>query len=197
MKNVIAGLLLIILACTNVAFARDDYPSLSHASALVARQLLAFENEPDLDLSSYFARAQEIEKTLAADLLKLQAADWAGAEAKKAAALAFSSRAISVIRTNTSRVRAGMIASMTQRRLLEAERVWPLQTDPELAKQALQRLQVARDQHEQAIRDGVHQASAMSMHCELLLAEDDAVKTAFGQEKGLDAQTRAFIKQYL
>lgn len=197
MKNVIAGLLLIILACTNVAFARDDYPSLNSASSLVSRQLLAFENEPNLDVSSYFARAQATEKTLAADLLKLQVADWAGAEDKKAAALEFSSRAISVIRTNTRRVRAGMIASMTQRRLLEAERVWPLQTDPELAKQALQRLQAARDEHEQAMRDGVHQATAMSMHCELFLVADDAVKTAFGDAMGLDAQTREFIKRYL
>jgi len=34
------------------------------------------------------------------------------------------------------------------------------------------------------------------MQCELLLGANETIKTVFGNDKGLDAQTREFVKQF-
>lgn len=199
MKKTIFGFLLFIFAVVAVAdegFRQHGADYVNHASSLVSRHLLAFENEPGLDLSSYLVRGEGAEKALAADLLEMQAADGAGAEEQKNAAIAFSSRALSVIRTYTKMRMANVSAGLTDRRVLEAERVWPLQTKPELKEAAFQRLQVARQEHQQALLELNHQRLALGMQCELLLGANETVKTVFGNDKGLDAQTREFVKQF-
>lgn len=200
MKGIVGGLVLLMAACGLAACGGFEHRSLGavdKASALVSRQLLARANEPGLDLSSYLVRTQDAVTELTAELSQMQTADRPGDEDKKKLVVEFLTRARSVIRTHTDQLNAGIKVTLTQRRLLTAESVWPLQTDPEVKKQAYQRFQEAKSEHEQALRDGFHQASAMSMHCELLLLADDAVKAAFGKAKGLDAQTREYMKKFL
>ncbi|PQZ93133.1 MULTISPECIES: hypothetical protein [Pseudomonas] len=173
---------------------RDD---VAKAASLVSRHLLAFEEQPGLDLSSYLARGEQAEQELAADLLQMQSADWAGAETKRDAAIAFNARAISVIRTYTRFRMSNLRVGLTQRRLLEDERALALETDPTLKGPASQRLQTDKDKYGAEQREYQHLATAIGMQCEMLLRANDGVNAAFGEGSGLDATTRAFMKKLI
>uniref|UniRef100_UPI003C7A0F88 hypothetical protein n=1 Tax=Pseudomonas veronii TaxID=76761 RepID=UPI003C7A0F88 len=198
MRKIIAGLFLVILGFGIAGYGWHVHHSLdnvSKASLLVSRHLLAFEEEPDLDLSSYLARGEDAEKELAADLLEMQSADWSDAEGKRDAAIEFTSRAISVIRTYTRFRMSNLRVDMSKRRLLEDERALAQETDPSLKALASQRLQAYKPKYVEEQREFYHQATAIGMHCEMLLRADDGVKVAFGEDKGLDLPTQEFIKQ--
>ncbi|MFP3517516.1 hypothetical protein SB766_15100 [Pseudomonas sp. SIMBA_077] len=198
MRNIIAGLFLVIVGCGVAGYGWYTHQSLdtvSKASSLVSQHLLAFEQEPNLDLSSYLARGEEAEKALAADLLQIESADWSGAEEKKDAAMAFTTRALSVIRTYTRFLMSSMRLDMTKQRLQEDERALAQETDPKLKSSASERLQAYKEKYQQEWREFYHQNTAIGMHCEMLLRANDEVKVAFGDDKGLDLATQAFMKQ--
>lgn len=86
---------------------------------------------------------------------------------------------------------------MSKRRLLEDERALAQETDPKLKGLASQRLQAYKEKYVEEQRDFYHQATAMGMHCEVLLRANDAVNVAFGEGKGLDVPTPAFMKKLM
>lgn len=134
---------------------------------------------------------------LEADLLEMRSADWSGAEKKRDAAVEFTSRAISVIRTYTRFRMSKLRVDMSKRRLLEDERALAHETDPRLKAQSSQRLQAYKDKYVEDQRDFYHQATAAGMHCEMLLRANDGVKVAFGEGKGLNAPTQELMKQLM
>lgn len=200
MRNVIAGLLLVFFGGVTAVYVGAAQPgpdSVANASSLVSRHLLAFEQEPNLDLSSYLVRGDEAQKSLAADLRRLQSAAPSGAQQQTDAAIAFTSHANSVIRTYTLFRMANLKAGMAQQRLLEDERALAQESDPRLKDLASQHLQADKERFEQQLRELNHQKNALSMHCEMLLRANEAVKAAFGDAQGLDAQTQAFMQSLL
>jgi len=200
MRKIIAGLFLVILGCGIAGYGWHVFhrlDNLSKASSLVSRHLLAFEKDPGLDLSTYLARGEDAEKALAVDLLEMQSADWSGAEKKRDAAIEFTSRAIAVIRTYTRFRMSNLRVDMSKRRLLEDERALAQETDPRFKGLASQRLQAYKDKYVEEQRDFYHQATAIGLHCEMLLRANDGVKVAFGEGEGLDVSTQEFMKQLM
>lgn len=200
MRNVIAGLLLVFFGGVTAVYtgsAQLGPDTVANASSLVSRHLLAFEKEPSLDLSSYLVRGDEAQKSLAADLLRLQSAAPSGAQQQTDAAIEFTSRANSVIRTYTLFRMANLKAGMTHQRPIKDEGALAQETDPTLKDRASQRLQADKAAFEQQLRELNHQKNALSMHCEMLLRANEAVKAAFGDAQGLDAPTQAFMQSLL
>ncbi len=198
MKKTIVMLLLVILGCGAAAYRWSELHSrdnVAKASSMVSRHVLAFKREPRLDLSSYLARGEDAEKELAADLLEMKSADWSGAETKGQAAIEFTTRALNVIRTQTRFRMADLRLGITARRLQEDERALAQETDPNLKVQASERLQAYKDKYVQERYEYYHQEAALGMHSEMLLRANDGVKVAFGEDRGLDVTTQAFLKQ--
>ena len=198
MRKTIVPLLLVILGFGTADYGwceQRDRGNVAKTSSLVSRHLLAFEQEPRVDLSSYLARGEEAEKELAADLLEMQSADWSGAEAKRDAAIEFTSRALNVIRTYTRFRMANLRVGMTERRLLEEQRALAQETDPKHKGLVAERLQAYKDKYVQEQREYYHQAAALGMHSEMLLRANDGVNVAFGEGNGLDVTTQEFMKR--
>ena len=200
MRKIISVLFLVILGCGVAGYGwhvHHSLDSLSKVSSLVSKHLLAFEEEPELDLSTYLARGEDTERELAAALLDMQSADWLGAEKKREAAIEFTSRAISVIPSYTRFRMSNLRVGMSKRRLLEDERALAQETDPSLKTLASQRLEAHKEKYEEEQRDFYHQATAIGMHVEMLLKANDGVKFAYGESKGLDVATQEFMKQLM
>ena len=198
MRKTIVPLLLVILGFGTADYGwceQRDRDNVAKTSSLVSRHLLAFEQEPRVDLSSYLARGEEAEKELAADLLEMQSADWSGAEAKRDAAIEFTSRALNVIRTYTRFRMANLRVGMTERRLLEEQRALAQETDPKHKGLVAERLQAYKDKYVQEQREYYHQAAALGMHSEMLLRANEGVNVAFGEGNGLDVTTQEFMKR--
>ncbi|OYT82156.1 MAG: hypothetical protein CFE48_02370 [Pseudomonas sp. PGPPP2] len=200
MRKITVALLLIVFGCGIAGSGWSAYQgrdNVAKASSLVASHLLAFDAEPALDLSSFLARGEDAEKALTADLLEMQSADWSGAETKKDAAIEFTSRAISVIRTYTRFRMSNLQVGLTKRRLLAEEGALAQETDPSLRDLASHRLQSYKDKYVEELRDFNHLTTAIGMHCEMLLIANDGIKVVFGESMGLDVPTQEFMKQLL